>query len=136
MCILKIHANSHTANGIQSVVHNLDTNLGDIALMSRVLDARGHSLEAERLRLAHWHVEKAQLLAIKCWEGFIADSPIVDSPPIGAESVEHSEHGSYFKYNPTIREVQDADLLTVKGVVSRPHTSLMDGLYCPWFAGR
>lgn len=114
MCILKIHAASHTANGIQSAAHNMDTNAGDLATMIRVLESRGHKLEAERLRLAAFHVNKARDIAWSVWDGFIADSPNVDTPPIGAENmpVHHNEYGAYFHHADNRPSMHDVPTIT------------------------
>lgn len=109
MCIMKIHATSHTANCLQSVAHNMDTNGSDLATMIRVLESRGHALEVERMRLAQFHVNKAREIAWSVWQLFVENSPNVDVPPIGVESmpVNHNEYGAYFQHEDGRQSMHD-----------------------------
>ena len=98
MCILKIHANSHSANAIQSAAHNMDTNISDLDTLRRMMEVRGH--DVAQINLAMWHVQKAQTLAWSYWQEFVNASPTIDTPPIGAENMEvtHNEYGAYFQH--------------------------------------
>lgn len=101
MCILKIHANSHTANAIQSVAHNMDTIMGDLDTLKRLLVKRERKSEVETINLCMFHLERERRRVWAAWSEFVSEaSPDNDSVPIGAESVEHPDgEASYFRYD-------------------------------------
>ena len=91
MCILPIHANSHTANAIQGCAHNIDTMSADLRTLAQLLDARGHKEAAMSVNLARYHLDKAVTGRLwQVWNDFIQPaSAFNDSVPIGKEAIEH-----------------------------------------------
>lgn len=97
MCILKIHAQSHTANAIQSAAHNMDTTVSDLDTLARLLDERGLKLEAMSARMAGFHVQKQCKAMWNMWSEFVEESSAANSVvPIGEEVTHSDMHGSTF----------------------------------------
>lgn len=91
MCILKIHADSHTANAIQSAAHNMDTSVSDLDTLQRLLEQRGHTLEAQNVRDVLASLSGLTSQVWDTWDEFVHESPAVDTAPIGEEEVRHSD---------------------------------------------
>jgi len=108
MCILKIHSNSHTANAIQSAAHNMDTNISDLDTLKRLLKARGHVEESEKVGLAQFHMERQRAAMWEVWNGFIQDaSASNDAAPIGVEGTHVGrEHPTTFKHSKEFHAVE------------------------------
>lgn len=74
MCILKIHANSQTATAIQAAAHNMDTILGDLNMLEKILISRERKIEAEAVRLAARNTVREQSRVWALWSEFCAQS--------------------------------------------------------------